>query len=450
MAGGTGDPIERAVRLLCAAALVCAAALAVPASAAAGPTDWTKLRTLNITHQGGEDEAPSATMYALERSMRLGGDMLEVDVHTSADGDLMVIHDGTVDRTTNGSGSVYEMTTAEIQALDAAHNFVPGEGTRKDRPESDYPFRGVRLGEKKPPPAFDADDFRIPTLPEVLETYPKVPVNIEIKGASDEDVESYFRNADALAAYLNELGRTRGIVVASFNDAAIQRFHAAAPQIDTAASTAAVAAYKLGGVPPPPGTEVFQVPIEFSGITVTDRAFVNQAHADGYGVHVWTINDEETMRELLDWGVDGIMTAEPARFEKVLCRDGVARPDRPSSYPGEHCSKRVSIACDVEPTSVVRKARRRAKVTLERRDDFDSRCAGRVALKGIGVKARRKGRFNFTWRRPSDGGPTSREVTIRLSRKLHRSIRRKGRVRVMVHPYGAFVDKSRLRVTRGA
>jgi glycerophosphoryl diester phosphodiesterase len=449
MLGGTGDPIGRAARLSCLVAMLCAGALTLPASAAAGPTDWTQLRGLNITHQGGEDEAPSATMYALERSLRLGGDMLEVDVHTSADGDLMVIHDGTVDRTTNGSGSIYEMTTAEIQALDAGHNFVPGEGSRKDRPESDYPFRGVRLGKKKPPPAFDADDFRIPTLPEVLEAYPKVPVNIEIKGASDEDVDSYFRNADALAAYLNRLGRTRGIVVASFNDAAIQRFHKAAPQIDTAASTTAVAAYKLAGVQPPPGTEVFQVPIEFSGITVTDEAFIDQAHADGLGVHVWTINDEETMRQLLGWGVDGIMTAEPARLEKVLCRDGVSRPDRPASYPGEHCSKRVSIACDVEPTSVVRKGRRRAKITLERRDDFDSRCAGRVALKGIGVKSRRKGRFNFTWKRPSEGGPTTREVKVRLSRKLRRSIRSKRRVRVTVHPYGAFVDKSRMRVTRG-
>ena len=85
------------------------------------------------------------------------------------------MHDGTVDRTTNGSGSVYEMTAAEIQALDAGHNLVPGEGTVEGRPEADYPFRGVRLGEKRPPPGFRPRDFRIPTLGEVMSAYPERP-----------------------------------------------------------------------------------------------------------------------------------------------------------------------------------------------------------------------------------------------------------------------------------
>ena len=90
------------------------------------------------------------------------------------------------------------------------------------------------------------------------------------------------------------------------------------------------------------------MPIEFSGISVTDQPFVERAHADGYGVHVWTINDPAEMNMLLDWGVDGIMTAEPIRLEQVLCERGVARPARPASAPGEHCEEDVSIACDVE------------------------------------------------------------------------------------------------------
>jgi len=79
--------------------------LVAPPVASAGPTDWTELRTLNIAHQGGEDEAPSNTMYAYDRAMRLGSDMLETDIHVTSDGKIVVIHDSTVDRTTNGTGS---------------------------------------------------------------------------------------------------------------------------------------------------------------------------------------------------------------------------------------------------------------------------------------------------------------------------------------------------------
>ena len=102
-------------------------------SASAGETDWLGLRNMNIAHQGGENEVPSNTMYAYERALRLGGDMLEVDIHTSADGQLVVLHDATVDRTTNGTGRVYDKTLAEVQALDAGFNMVPGEGTEGGR-----------------------------------------------------------------------------------------------------------------------------------------------------------------------------------------------------------------------------------------------------------------------------------------------------------------------------
>ena len=117
-----------------------ALALAAPAQAA---TDWTELRVLNIAHQGGEDEAPSNTMYAFERSLRIGADMLEVDIHTTSDGELVVIHDATVDRTTNGTGRVYDQTLAELKKLDAGHNMVPGEGTESGLPAESYPFRGA-------------------------------------------------------------------------------------------------------------------------------------------------------------------------------------------------------------------------------------------------------------------------------------------------------------------
>ena len=161
---------------------------------------------MNIAHQGGEDEAPSNTMYAYRRSLGLGSDMLEVDIHSTADGHVVVMHDGTVDRTTEGTGSVYDKTLAEVQALDAAYDFVPGEGTKTGAPESAYVFRGVRTGAKPPPAGFGPDDFRIPTLEEVLLAYPDIPINIEIKGTGDSDVDSFLHNAELLAAELKRIG----------------------------------------------------------------------------------------------------------------------------------------------------------------------------------------------------------------------------------------------------
>ncbi len=431
------------VRAICRTALAAVsvgAVLGLAAQPAAGNTDWTKLRTLNIAHQGGENEAPSNTMYSFARAMRLGSDMLEVDIHTSAEGELVVIHDATVDRTTNGSGRVYDMTLAEIQALDSAHNFVPGAGTTSSAPRSDYVFRGIRTGVRKPPPAFKPRDFRIPTLDEVIGAYPGVPINIEIKGAGDSDVASFLRNAEALAAYLNKLGRSEGIIVASFNDAALAHFHELAPQIDLAPAIAGVAGFKLAGVPPPPGSVAFQVPIEFNGLPVADRDFIQRAHAGGYGVHVWTINDEPTMDQLLGWGADGIMTAEPMRLERLLCARDVQRPKRPKSFGGRHCSPRASIACEVVATAARRAGVGKAKLTLKRRDDFAGRCAGRVAVKPRKGSGRTLARFNFGDQPPSEGGPKQRVVAVELPRQT------KSRVQAASRPWGSFVERARLRL----
>ena len=419
------------------------AILALPSIAAAGPTDWTELRMLNIAHQGGEDEAPSNTMYAYDRALRLGSDMLETDIHVSADGELIVIHDGTVDRTTDGTGSVYDMTLDQLRALDAGYWTVPGKGTdHSDRPASDYPFRGVATGDVPPPPGSKPSDFRITTLPQVMKEYPKVPINIEIKGRSDADIASYNHNAEVLAAYLNELGRTRGIVVASFKDEALAHFHELAPQIDTAPATGGVAGYVLGGTPPPDGSKVFQVPMTFSGIPVVTPEFVDRAHSDGYAVHPWTIDDEPTMKYLFELGVDGIMSAQPMRLEKTMCGKDVTRPPVPKGSPGEHCTKKSSIACDVRAKSLDWDGGT-AFVTIKRRDDFKSRCAGTVVLETRSGDARAKARFNFGWRPPSEGGPDEREVTLQPGKKLLDGYFRHGRdLRAVVQPFDAFETRT--------
>ena len=198
-------------------------------------------------------------------------------------------------------------------------------------------------------------------------------------------------------------------MVASFNDAALADFHQLAPEIDLAPATAAVAGYVLGGVPLPPGYKVFQVPTSFSGVPVVTQDFVDRAHADGHAVHVWTIDDEETMNTLWDYGVDGIMTAEPMRLEKNMCERKEPRLPLPKGSPGKHCAKNVSIACEPEVRNVKRVSRKKAKVTLTRKDNFDSRCAGTVTLKAIGAKRAQEGEVRLRLalarsRRPERGG----------------------------------------------
>jgi len=206
------------------AALVLGALLAAPASAAGPDNPWLERRVIDLAHQGGEWEAPSNTIYAFRRAVRKGTDMLELDVHTTADGHLVVIHDPKVDRTTNGSGAVSAMELRALRKLDAAYNFVPGRNAVRGLAPGEYPLRGVRTGERRPPGKpgrYRRRDFRIPTLGEIFRRFPNKPINIEIKGDADTDLESFQRTAEHLAAFLNARPeRAEKVIVVSFNDAA--------------------------------------------------------------------------------------------------------------------------------------------------------------------------------------------------------------------------------------
>ena len=424
-------------------------ALALPVSAEAqtpAQNYWTGHRVINIAHQGGEGEAPSNTMYAYERALRLGADMLELDIHTTADGRIVAMHDAKVDRTTDGTGSVYGMSLAQLQALDAGHDFVPGVGTRNGLPEGSYPFRGVRTGAKAPPSGYAAEDFRIPTLDQVMRTYPGVPINIEIKGLADSHYDSFARNADLLAGFLNRLGRTDGIIVASFNSAALERFHAQAPQIALAPSIGEVAAFKVANTPLSEGMVAFQIPITFEGIPVTDADLVQRAHAQDYAVHVWLSNDgenEEIYGRLLGFGVDGIMAAEPGRLEGVLCAAGVPRPARPPDWPGRaHCSPRNSIACETRVVGLEARSVRAITATLRRADDFAGSCAGKVRVRRPGAGVIARGRFDFGKLPPAQGGPAELAVPLRRAGKAADG--KPGRLRAVAEPFDGFAYRSRV------
>lgn len=301
-----------------------AGALLLPAAAQA-QNPWLEQRVLNIAHQGGEDEFPSNTLYAFKRSVKAGADMLELDVGVTKDGKVVVSHDATLDRTTNGRGTIESKTLKQIRKLDGAYWFAKGDDAyRHDRKRSAYKLRGIATGKRKPPKGYTRADFRVPTLAQVLAAFPRTPINIEIKGRTKAEADAeYVRNAEVLAGLIGTSKR-RDLIVVSFKQAAVDRFHALAPAIPVAPGIDGAVAWYAGGSPGD-GVVAFQLPItyELNGtkIDVTTADNVARAHREGYAWHTWLSDDGErpaTWRSLIDWCVDGVMTARPVAFERVL------------------------------------------------------------------------------------------------------------------------------------
>ena len=311
------------------------AVLAVTATTAQAANRWIEpKRPLNIAHQGGEDEFPSNTMYAFRKALRVGADMLELDIGVTKDGKVIVMHDTTVDGKTNGHGTVASKTLRQIRRLDAAYWFAPAasEHYSHDLAKRAYRFRGVATGRRKPPRGFRAADFRVPTLSEVLKAFPRTPINIEIKGRTpDEETAEYVHNAEVLARLLKKTKR-RNLIVVSFQQAAVDRFHELVRRIGLAPGIDGAANWLLSGGSPGPGVVAFQVPITFQQggtlLQVTTADNVARAHRDGYAWQNWFSNDDRdaagTWRRLIDMCVDGTMTSHPRAFERVLRRH--ARP----------------------------------------------------------------------------------------------------------------------------
>jgi glycerophosphoryl diester phosphodiesterase len=316
-----GRPLVLSLSLL---ALAAAAPAAAPAGAATNP--WLERQPLNIAHQGGEDEFPSNTMFAFRSALKAGADMLELDVGVTKDDQVVVMHDTTLDRTTSGKGTIASHRLAQVEKLDGAYWFhAADDAYRHDRSSKAYTFRGIATGKKQAPKGFKASDFRVPTLKAVLKAFPKVPINIEIKGRTKAEATSeYLQNAAVLAKLLKDDPR-RDLIVVSFQQDAVNRFHQLASAIPVAPGIAGTADWLLGGKSPGDGVVAFQLPItyELNGQTldITNAANVAKAHQDGYAWHTWLSDDGEspaTWTKLIDWCVDGVMTARPVAFEKLL------------------------------------------------------------------------------------------------------------------------------------
>jgi glycerophosphoryl diester phosphodiesterase len=238
-----------------------------------------------IGHRGAAGDAPENTLPSFALAVEQGADALELDVHTSADGVPVVIHDPTLDRTTDRAGAVAALSLARIREADAGARFSPDGGRT-------FPFRGRGV--------------RVPTLAEVLEAFPDRALVIEIKTA---------RAQDAVRRLLLEHGAAGRCIVASADGAAVQAFRA--PPWLTGASGLEPARLRFA-LPWRRATAVpyaaLFVPERHRGIPVVTPGFVAAARALAVPVHVWTVNDEARARRLWKRGVSGLISNFPGRM----------------------------------------------------------------------------------------------------------------------------------------
>src|SRR5918997_7029281 len=254
--------------------------------------DWP----VNLAHRGASSLAPENTIEAFRIALEAGAGGLELDVHMTRDGHIVVIHDASLDRTTSGTGAVSEMTIGELRGPAAGNNFSPvGAPTR--------PYRGK--------------GSRVPTLEEVLREFPMVAINIDIKAGSsgiEAAVLGVLREADAF-------GR---VLVVSTPHATVKRFREiSGGHISTGASRWETGIfYLLSRLHlewlARPGYDALQVPPVHRGIPLVTPRFIAAAHSRGVRVDVWTINQVAEMRRLLDHGVDMLMTDRPEALEGLL------------------------------------------------------------------------------------------------------------------------------------
>jgi glycerophosphoryl diester phosphodiesterase len=237
-------------------------------------------------HRGAAAERPENTIASFQRALELGADALETDVHLTADGAVVAIHDPDGDRVAGVPQSIAASTLAEVKAWDAGHVFVNARGER--------PFIG--------------QGHRVATLDEILGELPKVPVNVDLKADAPELVERFL-------AIVRRHDAESRVIAASFRRGPLRRLRAAGWRGESSlARMEFVAAWLVPRAlqKKPPGARA-QIPTHAGPFSISTRPFVEKLHALGLKVDYWTIDDPNEAKRLVALGADGIMTDDPAR-----------------------------------------------------------------------------------------------------------------------------------------
>lgn len=253
-------------------------------------------RPLHISHRGGSEVLPEDTIFAYQFAIALyQTDVLEIDVHRTEDGVLVVMHDDTVDRTTDGSGAIRDLTYEQIRRLDAGYRFTSDGG-------KSFPFRGRGIV--------------VPTLEEVFRAFPDTLTNVEAKQVQpgiETDIVQMVR----------ELGMVEKVCLGSFDDASAELLRALVPEAchyapeDMATQFFAATRLGLGGAFPLP-VDALALPPTSGFLTVIDQGLLDAAHDRNKEVWAWTINDKPEMKRLYELGVDGVMSDRPDLLAEVM------------------------------------------------------------------------------------------------------------------------------------
>lgn len=252
---------------------------------------------LVIAHRGGRSLGPEGTVYTFQKAVDLGVDVIEIDIRSTKDSQLVIMHDSTVDRITDGKGPVNSFSLKELKRLDAGFRWSPDNGRT-------YPMRGKGL--------------TIPTLAEAFAALPKIRMNIEIKESKPEVIAP-------LCDLIRDYQKTDHVMIASFDVSQLRRFRSQCPQVATSVGAReAVVFYGLqwafiDHIYSPPA-QALQVPERYGNMRVITPRFLKAAHSRNMRVHVWTVNDTDQMRYLIKLGVDGIMTDYPEKLLQLLKR----------------------------------------------------------------------------------------------------------------------------------
>lgn len=257
-------------------------------------------RPLVYAHRGGAALRPENTVAAFDHGLSMGADGLELDVHLSRDGVVVVHHDATLERTSSGRGRVTDHTSDELARTDVGYWFRPvdapaiGRGGARELPADAFPFRGHDMG--------------VPTLRSILQRYPDVPLIIELKV---NDGELGRRTVDVV----RETGSVDRVALGSFYRRPLRAARAYEPRIRTGAAALETrwALYRswVGWPLGPAEYREFQVPERSGPTSIISPRFIRHAHRAGFPVKVWTVNDAADMRRLLDWGADALITDRP-------------------------------------------------------------------------------------------------------------------------------------------
>lgn len=247
-------------------------------------------------------EAPENTLVSFQKAVEHGADLVEMDVRVTREGEVVIIHDAMLDRTTNGRGRVNRKGLKELKALDAGCRFTPDGG-------ASYPYRDQRI--------------EIPTLEEFLSTCAESKAIIEIKQARSPIVET-------VVGTVLRMGREGRVLLATENDQIMRMIRHEIARTQTAVATGFsygevedFMAWLAGGqrAPLSPPGQALQIPCEYGGMTLVSKQTVKGAHDLGIEIFVWTVNEIREMERLLRLDVDGIITDYPARLSNLLSRE---------------------------------------------------------------------------------------------------------------------------------